>query len=66
MRAPRYQRPLPISSDLAESAVHKIMITRMAKNQQMRWSNKGTHRLALVRVADPNKELSESSRNRDR
>jgi hypothetical protein len=31
---------------------------RMAKNQQMRWTDQGAHCLAQVRVADLNGELS--------
>jgi len=31
---------------------------RMAKKQQMRWTDEGAHRLAQVRVADLNGELS--------
>jgi hypothetical protein len=30
----------------------------MAKKQQMRWTDEGAHRLAQVRVADLNRELS--------
>jgi hypothetical protein len=42
----------------AESAVNQVVSTRMAKKQQMRWSDEGAHALALVRVADLNGELS--------
>jgi hypothetical protein len=49
---------LPISSSIAESAVNEAVSQRMAKKQQMRWSDEGTHCLAQVRVADINGELS--------
>lgn len=49
---------LPISSGIAESAVNQVVSARMAKKQQMRWSDAGAHALALVRVADLNGELS--------
>jgi hypothetical protein len=54
----RYRKGLPISSGIAESAVNQVVSTRMAKKQQMRWSDEGAHTLALVRVADLNEELS--------
>jgi hypothetical protein len=50
----RHRKGLPISSSIAESAVSQ----RMAKKQQMRWTDEGAHRLAQVRVADLNGELS--------
>ena len=57
----RYRKGLPISSSIAESAVNQIVSARMAKKQQMRWSDDGAHVLALVRVADLNGELSVDS-----
>jgi hypothetical protein len=54
----RYRKGLPISSSIAESAVNQVVSARMAKKQQMRWSDDGAHALALVRVADLNGELS--------
>jgi len=42
----------------AESAVNQVVSHRMAKHQQMRWTDEGAHRLAQVRVADLNGELS--------
>jgi hypothetical protein len=57
----RYRKGLPISSGIAESAVNQVVSTRMAKKQQMRWSDEGAHTLALVRVADLNEELSAES-----
>ena len=54
----RYRKGLPISSSIAESAVNEVVSLRMAKKRQMRWSDKGAHCLALVRVAHLNGELS--------
>lgn len=54
----RYRKGLPISSSIAESAVNEVVSQRMAKKQQMRWSDEGAHCLAQVRVADINGELS--------
>jgi hypothetical protein len=49
---------LPISSSIAESAVHLVVSHRMAKKQQMRWTDEGAHCLAQVRVAVLNEEFS--------
>ena len=54
----RYRKGLPISSSIAESAVNQVVSHRMAKKRQMRWTDEGAHRLAQVRVADLNGELS--------
>ena len=54
----RYRKGLPISSSIAESAVNEVVSQRMAKKQQMHWSDEGAHCLAQVRVADINGELS--------
>ena len=54
----RYRKGLPISSSIAESAVNQVVSHRMAKKQQMRWTDAGAHCLAQVRVADLNGELS--------
>lgn len=54
----RYRKGLPISSSIAESAVNLVVSHRMAKKQQMRWTDEGAHCLAQVRVADLNGELS--------
>ena len=53
----RHRKGLPISS-LAESAVNLVVSHRMAKKQQMRWTDEGAHCLAQVRVAALNDELS--------
>jgi hypothetical protein len=49
---------LPISSSIAESAVNQVVSHRMAKKQQMRWTDEGAHCLAQVRVAVLNGEFS--------
>ena len=54
----RYRKGLPISSSIAESAVNQVVSHRMAKKQQMRWTDEGAHCLAQVRVADLNGEFS--------
>jgi hypothetical protein len=54
----RYRTGLPIASSIAESAVNQVVSVRMAKKQQMRWTDEGAHVVALVRVADLNDELS--------
>ena len=54
----RHRRGLPISSSIAESAVNLVVSHRMAKKQQMRWTDEGAHCLAQVRVAALNGELS--------
>ncbi|GJH18454.1 hypothetical protein CBA19CS22_17950 [Caballeronia novacaledonica] len=54
----RYRKGLPISSSIAESAVNLVVSHRMAKKQQMRWTDEGAHCLAQVRVAVLNEELS--------
>ena len=46
----RYRKGLPISSSIAESAVNQVVSHRMAKHQQMRWTDAGAHRLAQVSV----------------
>ena len=53
----RYNKGLPIGS-IAESAVNLVVSHRMAKKQQMRWTDEGAHCLAQVRVAVLNEEFS--------
>jgi hypothetical protein len=60
--ARRHRRGLPISSAIAESAVNEVVSHRMAKKQQMRWSDEGAHLLAQVRVKVLNDELVPRSR----
>ncbi len=54
----RYRKGIAISSSIAESAVNQVVSHRMAKKQQMRWTDEGAHCLAQVRVADLNGEFS--------
>ncbi|MDB5788599.1 ISKra4 family transposase [Caballeronia mineralivorans] len=54
----RHRKGLPISSSIAESAVNQVVSHRMAKKQQMRWTDEGAHYMAQVRVAVLNGELS--------
>ncbi|MBB5402557.1 ISKra4 family transposase [Paraburkholderia youngii] len=54
----RYLNGLPVSSSIAESAVNLVVSHRMAKKQQMRWTDEGAHCLAQVRVAVLNEEFS--------
>ena len=53
----RYRAGLPISSAPAESAVNQLVSLRMAKQQQMRWSDEGAHALVQVRAAVLNGQL---------
>lgn len=53
----RYRAGLPISSAPAESAVNELVSLRMAKQQQMRWSDEGAHALVKVRAAVLNGQL---------
>jgi len=54
----RHRKGLPISSSIAESAVNQVVSHRMAKKQQMRWTDEGAHCMAQVRVAIFNQEFS--------
>jgi len=44
-------------SSIAESAVNLVVSHRMAKKQQMRWTDEGAHCLAQARVAVLNEEF---------
>jgi hypothetical protein len=48
----RHRKGLPISSSIAESAVNTVVSARMAKKQQMRWSDEEAHgaRAAMIRA----------------
>src|SRR5471030_1441171 len=54
----RFHHGPQISSSIAESAVNLVVSHRMAKKQQMRWTDEGAHCLAQVGVAVLNKEFS--------
>jgi hypothetical protein len=54
----RHRKGLAISSSVAESAINQAVSLRMAKKQQMRWTDAGAQYLVQVRVADLNGEFS--------
>ncbi|NBT86642.1 MAG: hypothetical protein EBT45_09175 [Alphaproteobacteria bacterium] len=56
----RYNHREAVSSAVAESAVNEIISRRMAKKQQMRWTQKGAHQLLQVRTKTLNNELRDS------
>jgi hypothetical protein len=62
----RHRKGLPISSSIAESAVHQVVSYRMAKKRQMRWTDEGAHCMAQVRVAVLNGEFSPVASRRSR
>ena len=47
----RYRAGLRIATSGAESVVNNLVNARMNKQQQMRWSPQGAHRLLQVRAA---------------
>lgn len=47
----RRRKGMPVSTSRAEGLVNDIANTRMGKKQQMRWSPRGAHRVAIVRAA---------------
>ena len=47
----RYRSKLPVASSAAEGCVDEIADSRMGKQQRMRWSPRGAHRVATVRAA---------------
>ncbi len=47
----------PISTAFVESTVNEVIAKRMAKKQQMQWSQQGAHYLLQTRVAVLNGEL---------
>ena len=54
----RYNHDEAVSS--AESTVNEVISRRMAKKQQMRWTQKGAHLLLQVRTKTLNNELADS------
>ena len=52
-----HHKGLPISSGNAEQAVNQVVNRRMAKKQQMRWSDEGAHLSAHVRAPEINGDL---------
>lgn len=59
----RYGHGEAISSSLAESTVNEIVSRRMAKKQQMIWTQKGAHLLLQVRTKTLNNEIRDSFKN---
>ncbi len=53
----RYRYGEPISTAFVESTVNEVIAKRMAKKQQMQWSQQGAHYLLQTRVAVLNGEL---------
>ncbi|EML7934030.1 ISKra4 family transposase, partial [Providencia rettgeri] len=53
----RYLYGEPISTAFVESTVNEVIAKRMAKKQQMQWSQEGAHYLLQTRVAVLNNEL---------
>jgi hypothetical protein len=53
----RYRNAEPISSAIAESMVNQVISKRMCKQQQMRWTPAGAHRLLQIRVRTLDGEL---------
>ncbi|MCP2091636.1 UNVERIFIED_ORG: hypothetical protein J2Y81_007742 [Paraburkholderia sediminicola] len=47
----RHRQHKPVSTATAESALNEVIIQRMCKRQQMRWSPQGVHLLAQLRCA---------------
>jgi hypothetical protein len=56
----RYSHGEPVSSACAESTVNELVSKRMAKSQQMRWTQKGAHQLLQVRSKTLNGDLIKS------
>ena len=56
----RYNHNEAVSSAVAESTVNEMISRRMAKKQQMRWTQKGAHLLLQVRTKTLNNELKNS------
>jgi hypothetical protein len=53
----RYRNAEPISSATAASMVNQVISKRMCKQQQMRWTPAGVHRLLQLRVRTLDGEL---------
>ncbi|EUD06299.1 hypothetical protein HMPREF1564_3783 [Providencia alcalifaciens R90-1475] len=53
----QYRYGEPISTAFVESTVNEVIAKRMAKKQQMQWSQEGAHYLLQTRVAVLNDEL---------
>ena len=53
----RYYYDDIISTSFVESTVNEVVSKRMVKNQQMRWTKKGSHLLLQLRIKSLNNEL---------
>ena len=53
-----------ISTAFVESAVNQIVSRRFVKNQQMRWTERGSHHLLQIRTLVSNEHLALSSNSR--
>jgi hypothetical protein len=53
----RYRHGEAIASSFAESTVNQVISQRMVKSQQMRWTERGAHRLLQVRTRVLNADL---------
>ena len=53
----RYRHGEAIATSFAESTVNQVISKRMVKKQQMRWTERGAHRLLQVRTRLLNREL---------
>src|SRR5271167_3000953 len=56
----RYRHREKISTAFAESAVNQVVSKRMAKTQQMRWTESGAHNLLQIRTKVLNDQLRET------
>jgi hypothetical protein len=52
----RYRHGETISTGFVESAINQVVSKRMAKKQQMRWTDRGAHLLLQVRTHVLNEE----------
>ena len=58
----RYRPGEAIATSFAESTVNLVISKRMVKKQQMRWTERGAHRLLQVRTRVLNEDLRETFR----
>jgi hypothetical protein len=56
----RYRHGETISTAFVESTVNQVVSRRMVKQQQMRWTQRGTHLLLQVRTHVLNEDLRET------
>ena len=58
--AERYRYGEIISTSFVEATVNEVISKRMVKKQQMRWTQKGAHRMIQVRITTLNNELRDA------